>query len=345
MRSVGSHACHAPSTVAAPPGARKIVLVGNPNVGKSLFFNAFTGMHVDVSNFPGTTVAVSSGHMGDDVVLDTPGIYGVSSFNDEETVARDIVMEADVIINVVDAVHLERDLFLTQQIIDMGIPVVVALNMVDEAEARGVIVDTDELSRLLGVPVVRTVAIRREGFDEVRAALEEARVGCSDHALQDRLTALLDRVGTRPEALLVLEGDPYVAERHGVSADAAARRDLHGSTPARQRHRRTGRRPRHGAASTCAPASATPSSGRSPASPCWLSTLYLMYEIIGVFVAGRVVGFTEGTLMQGYVEPFLRSLVQSVTGPTGARLRDPRGRVRRHHADGHLHLRAACCPW
>ena len=84
-------ACHDHVSVQAPDGARRVVLVGNPNVGKSLFFNAFTGLYVDVSNFPGTTVAVSSGRMGDDVVLDTPGIYGVSSFNDEEIVARDIV--------------------------------------------------------------------------------------------------------------------------------------------------------------------------------------------------------------------------------------------------------------
>ena len=131
--------CCEPPTVEAPAAARRIVLVGNPNVGKSLFFNAFTGLYVDVSNYPGTTVAVSSGRMDDDVVLDTPGIYGVSSFNDEETVARDIVMEADVILNVVDAVHLERDLFLTQQVIDMGIPVVVALNMVGRGRrAKGV---------------------------------------------------------------------------------------------------------------------------------------------------------------------------------------------------------------
>lgn len=316
MRSVGSHTCHAPSTVAAPPGARKIVLVGNPNVGKSLFFNAFTGMHVDVSNFPGTTVAVSSGHMGDDVLLDTPGIYGVSSFNDEETVARDIVTEADIIINVVDAVHLERDLFLTQQIVDMGIPMVVVLNMVDEAEAKGVIVDLDELSRLLAVPVVRTVAIRRQGFDEVRAALEQAHPGCSDDTLQDRLTALLDRVGTRPEALLVLEGDPYVSERHGVApmkqrdevyADRRRRVNVIVAAAVKQTRSGLDLRTRLGRALI------RPLTGI----PVLALTLYLMYEVIGVFVAGRVVGFTEGTLMQGYVEPFLRSLVQSVTGPTG----------------------------
>ncbi len=143
-------ASHGQVSVQAPDDVRKVVLVGNPNVGKSLFFNAFTGLYVDVSNFPGTTVAVSSGRMGDDVVLDTPGIYGVSSFNDEEIVARDIVIDADVVLNVVDAVHLERDLFLTLQLIDMGLPLVVALNMVDEAAARGMRVDDVELVATVG---------------------------------------------------------------------------------------------------------------------------------------------------------------------------------------------------
>ena len=316
MRGASGHSCHAPVVVEMAAGARRIVLVGNPNVGKSLFFNAFTGMHTDVSNFPGTTVSVSSGHLGDDILLDTPGIYGVSSFNDEETVARDIVMEADVIINVVDAVHLERDLFLTQQIVDMGIPVVVALNMADEAEAKGILIDVEGLSDLLGVPVVPSVAIRRQGFDEVRAAIESARPGCSDQSLQDRLTALLDRVGTRPEALLVLEGDPYVAERHGlepmkqrdeVYTDRRWRVNAIVATAVKQTRSAVDLRTRVGRALI------RPLTGI----PVLALTMYLMYEIIGVFVAGTVVGFTEGTLMQGYVEPFLRSIVQSVTGSSG----------------------------
>ena len=316
MRGASGHSCHAPVVVEMAAGARRIVLVGNPNVGKSLFFNAFTGMHTDVSNFPGTTVSVSSGHLGDDILLDTPGIYGVSSFNDEETVARDIVMEADVIINVVDAVHLERDLFLTQQIVDMGIPVVVALNMADEAEAKGILIDVEGLSDLLGVPVVPSVAIRRQGFDEVRAAIESARPGCSDQSLQDRLTALLDRVGTRPEALLVLEGDPYVAERHGlepmkqrdeVYTDRRWRVNAIVATAVKQTRSAVDLRTRLGRALI------RPLTGI----PVLALTMYLMYEIIGVFVAGTVVGFTEGTLMQGYVEPFLRSIVQSVTGSSG----------------------------
>ena len=308
--------CCGPTTVDAPAAARRIVLVGNPNVGKSLFFNAFTGLYVDVSNYPGTTVAVSSGRMDDDVVLDTPGIYGVSSFNDEETVARDIVMEADVILNVVDAVHLERDLFLTQQVIDMGIPVVVALNMIDEAKAKGVDIDVDQLSRLLDVPVIPTVAVRREGFDEVREALANARVGRSDPELQERLTGLMGRVRTRPEALLVLEADPFVSERTGVSVDGQRdaiyqdRRRRVNDVTAAAVHRPQGRAD-FGA--RLGRALVRPLIGI----PVLAVTLFAMYEIIGVFVAGTVVGFTEGTIMQGYVEPFLRGAIEQVTGTSG----------------------------
>ena len=317
MKASAAPACCAgTASVEAPASARQIVLVGNPNVGKSLFFNAFTGLYVDVSNYPGTTVAVSSGRMGDDVVLDTPGIYGVSSFNDEETVARDIVMEADVIVNVVDAVHLERDLFLTQQILDMGIPMVVALNMVDEAKTQGVGVDAEALSRLLGVPVIPTVAVHRKGFDEVRDALDAARSGRSDPLLQERLTEVLASVATRPEALLVLEADPVVSERAGVHIEgqrdaiyqdrrrrvndvvAEAVRQPNGRPDFRNRLGRALIRPLVGI-------------------PVLAATLFVMYEVIGVFVAGTVVGFTEGTVMQGYVEPFLRGLIERVTGTSG----------------------------
>src|SRR5688500_13826656 len=122
----------------------KLVLVGNPNVGKSVFFNHLTGLYVDVSNFPGTTVEIAHGEHPRWAVYDTPGIYGVSSFNDEERVARDIILEADIVLNVVDAVHLERDLFLTLQLIDMGKKVAICLNMMDEAKARGVTIDVDK---------------------------------------------------------------------------------------------------------------------------------------------------------------------------------------------------------
>ena len=310
-------ACCGTKTVAAPAGARKVVLVGNPNVGKSLFFNAFTGLYVDVSNFPGTTVAVSSGRMGDDVVLDTPGIYGVSSFNDEETVARDIVLEADVVVNVVDAVHLERDLFLTQQVIDMGIPVVLALNMMDEARAQGVLVDAEELSSRLGVPVIPTVALTGAGFDDVRRALDSATPGVSDPGLQERLTALAEQTGgSRPAALLALEDDPVIAARYGI-APQGLRDQVYAD-----RRRRVN--------DVLAQVVSQPDLGHSfrrrlgdalvrplTGIPALAITLFLMYQVIGVFVAGKVVGFTEGVVMLTYVEPFLRSLIVQVTGPSG----------------------------
>ena len=87
---------------------------------------------------------------GDDVIIDTPGIYGVSGFNDEERVTRDILLDADLVINIVNAVHLERDLFLTMQLVDLGLPLVVGLNMMDEAEREGLAIDIDELSAQLG---------------------------------------------------------------------------------------------------------------------------------------------------------------------------------------------------
>ncbi len=160
-----SHETIGLSNINIPEGAKKIVLVGNPNVGKSVFFNSLTGMYVDVSNFPGTTVDISHGRFGQDVVIDTPGIYGISSFNDEERVARDVILAADMIVNVVDAVHLERDLFLTLQVIDTGIPVIVALNMMDEAEKEGISIDVDLLEDLLGVPVLTTAqGVSAEAF-------------------------------------------------------------------------------------------------------------------------------------------------------------------------------------
>ncbi|GAB4254698.1 MAG: ferrous iron transport protein B [Thermoleophilia bacterium] len=310
------HCCSGAAVVDAPPGAKKVVLVGNPNVGKSLFFNAFTGLYVDVSNYPGTTVSISSGRMGDLVILDSPGVYGVSSFNDEESVARDVIIEADVVINVVDAAHLERDLFLTQQLIDMGLPLVVALNMVDEAEKRGMRVDHEELSRLLGVPVIPTVAVRRDGFAEVKAAISEARVGVSDPVLQDRIMGLIDRVGSRPEALLVLEGDPVIAERHGIEPQGLReeiyldrRRRVNELLPKiiERRESTLDLRTRLGHALM------RPLTGI----PALALTLYLMYEFIGVFVAQTVVGITEETIMQGYVEPVLRGATAAVLGSSG----------------------------
>lgn len=142
--------CHSniPIDLKSHADKTKLILVGNPNVGKSVFFNALTGLYVDVSNFPGTTVDISHGIYKNYVVIDTPGVYGVSSFNDEERVARDVILEGDIILNVVDAVHMERDLFLTQQLIDMGKRVIIALNMMDDVKRNGLLIDIKKAIRI-----------------------------------------------------------------------------------------------------------------------------------------------------------------------------------------------------
>jgi ferrous iron transport protein B len=198
---------------------RRVALVGNPNVGKSLFFNFLSGIYVDVSNYPGTTIEFTKGRFSDFDIFDTPGVYGISSFSDEERVTREIVLQADIILNIVDAAHLERDLFLTQQLVDMGKRVSVFLNCMDEVEKAGLEIDTELLSMYLGVPVFKSSAPTRTGFDQIETAIQEARRGTPDPALHHKLHAALNVTGSEAEALLILEADDAIARRHGIDRD------------------------------------------------------------------------------------------------------------------------------
>lgn len=296
------------STIETPEGAKKIVLVGNPNVGKSVFFNTLTGVYVDVSNFPGTTVDISHGRFGKDVVIDTPGVYGISSFNDEEIVARDVILSADLIVNIVNAVHLERDLFLTLQVIDTGIPVIVAINMMDEAVQQGIKIDIDLLEHLLGVPVIPTVAVKGQGLDDVKNRLYEARTGTIPFNLRKQLDEMLNCTGSWGEALLVLEGDPNVAARHGVEPGTRREEIYH------ERRHRVNDIIQHAVTETQEGAQFSTKLGRlmlRPVTgiPLFILALYAMYYLIGVVVAQDIVGFTEETIMQGMYEPAVRALV------------------------------------
>ena len=302
-----ARACCSPAPAPAGAGARKIVLAGNPNVGKSVFFGRLTGAYTEVSNYPGTTVEVSRGRIDADELLDTPGIYGVSSFNDEERAARDIILDADTILNVVDATHLERDLFLTRQIIDMGKPMVVALNFIDEAEKTGLQIDVDLLRSLLGVEVIPTAAVTGRGLPLVRQALERARCGRQEEGVLRRLRPLVEEEMPQAEALLVLEGDPFVAARQRVApggerealylfrrsaVNDIVTRTVIDESPGVQLRDRLGR------------AAVNPLTGI----PLMTMVLWALYQVIGVWVAGDIVGLTEETIMQGHYEPWVRGV-------------------------------------
>jgi ferrous iron transport protein B len=157
----------------------KLVLVGTPNVGKSVIFNLLTGSYVTVSNYPGTTVEVTRGTAKYNQqiyeVIDTPGMYSLLPITEEERVTRTLLLQEkpDVVVHVVDAKNLERMLPLTLQLLEAGLPVILAVNMMDEADAIGRQIDLDKLSEILGIPVVGTAAALNRGIEQLKRAVIE----------------------------------------------------------------------------------------------------------------------------------------------------------------------------
>ena len=161
-----------------------IALIGNPNSGKTTVFNGLTGAHQRVGNWPGVTVERKSGHFrhGDArlEVVDLPGIYSLFAVNatdaQDARIARDYLLDAnvDVLVNVVDATTLARGLYLTSELLDLDIPVIVALNMMDVADRHGVHVDPYRLAKEIGVPVVPLIASRREGLGTLKDVIARA---------------------------------------------------------------------------------------------------------------------------------------------------------------------------
>lgn len=287
-------------------GGKKIVLAGNPNVGKSVIFNALTGLYEDVSNYSGTTLDMACGRYGDDVIIDTPGVYGLSALNKEEEIARDIILSADVLVNVVNAVHLGQNLFFTLQLIDMGLPVVVVLNMMDEAEREGLKIDVSLLGKLLGVPIVTSVAIHDTGIDELKKMIYHARPGNISPLLLERIEGTGLATG-RDEALLVLEGDPEICRRCGVKP-GTEREDIYRS-----------RREQADQIAECVIKETKVSESFASRLGRWMIlpitgfpllalALWAIYELVGVFLAQNIVDFTEN-FMKGYYEPAIQGLV------------------------------------
>ncbi len=318
-----------------------VVLVGNPNVGKSALFGALTGKYVTVSNYPGTTVEVSEGSMtvgrGRGVVRDTPGTASLLPFSEDERVTRDILLAArpDAVVVVGDAKNLERGLALALEVAETGLPLVVCLNMMDEARSRGFSIDVGRLAARLSAAVVETVAVRREGIARLAAAIEDARPAAFRIAYPDPVEGALAAIeplmpaapfSARALALAALAGDPTLTPwlRAHLADDALARvegvaqrlrrfyRDDLGAVVQDARRRaaadlvrevRTRRAP---ADSSIRPlqrwldvATTHPVLGV----PVLLTALYLSYLFVGVFGAKTLVDLLENGFFGKIVSP------------------------------------------
>ena len=324
---------------------RKIILVGNPNVGKSVLFNSLTGAYTTVSNYPGTSVEVSRGHCDIDgeryEVLDTPGMYALLPITEEERVARTILLEEDprVVVHVLAARNIERMLPMTLQLIEAGLPVLLVVNILDEAESVGMTIDIPLLQEKLGIPVVGAALGRRRGLVEIRAAiaafdpLHRARFAYAADLERDiaRVATLLHghyRLDRRALALLLLQKDEEIHQRvlaveeerraaiDNVVKDIVFERrvDLHLRISLERKRvckglldgvvsQRQGQGPTLG--ERLSGWTMNPWTGV----PLLLVVLYFgLYQFVGGFGAGTIVDLFEGSLFEEIVNPWVIDL-------------------------------------
>jgi ferrous iron transport protein B len=330
--------------------AKKVALVGNPNVGKSVLFNALTGAYVTVSNYPGTSVEVSRGNATINgqqwEVIDTPGMYSIHTITEEERVAREILLHEtpDVVIHVLDARNLERMLAMTIQLIEAGLPVILVVNILDEAERMGLAIDLQLLQQKLGIPVIGAATARKRGIDEIRSAIVAYRCAC----LQQRFeySRLLERdikevsslmkgeyiLSQRALALLLLQQDEEIVELvHGREGDGYApmaakvreiafeRREsfhldlsLERNEMVRQIINGVFTAPEKRvvtAAERLSRLAVQPLTGI----PMLLIVLYFgLYQFVGVFGAGTLVDLLEVKFFEGIFNPWITDVVKGI---------------------------------
>jgi ferrous iron transport protein B len=329
-------------------GARSVVLVGNPNVGKSVLFGALTGRYVTVSNYPGTTVEVTRGTATLDGqpwhVMDTPGTNNLLPMSEDEQVTRDILLvePGHVCLQVCDAKNLRRGLLLTAQLAEAGVKFLLALNMADEARSRGFTIDHERLARTLGIDVVPTVAVERQGLATLQARLGAARASTFlpryDPAIEEALAEVAPLMppgglGARAVGLMALVGDDslrsYLVARLAPAALERldeVRRRLAARYPeslrfvvARQRLLAVDRL--HDAVVTTGDRSLGSSLARRLGAwsthplygiPILLVVLLVAYEFVGVLGAGTAVDFLEDVVFHGYLVPWTEAGLRAV---------------------------------
>lgn len=322
----------------AAPKLKKLLLIGNPNVGKSVLFGELTGKYVTVSNYPGTSVEVSYGNAsikGEPfVVVDTPGINSLLPMSEDEVVTRDILMTEDFdhVLQVADTKNLRRSLVISLQLSEMGVPFSMALNMADEAEDAGIETDFSALGRLTGVETVSTVATRRKGMGRLREVVTKTRPSCLTLRYGDRVEAAVARIepllpdariSRRSLALMLLGGDASLGGwLHSVLDDRAideiesivkeaqsASQEPLGYVINRARLTAV-----DGVVSSCQRKVASQGAGWRKrlgeatmhpvlGLPMLAAVLYLMYQFVGVFGAGYLVDLMEEEVFGGFINP------------------------------------------
>jgi len=322
----------------------RIILVGNPNVGKSVLFNALTGAYTTVSNYPGTSVEISRGttEIGDRryEVLDTPGMYALLPISEEERVAQRILLNdhADVVVHVIDARNLERMLPMTLQLAEAGLPLILVVNILDEARRLGMEIDLDLLQQRLGLPVIGAVMAKRKGLPELKQAILNYKAACpffpyATDLERDicKVSALLNgdyRVSTRCLSILLMKKDEeavkLVRKNEGEGAAAVdemvrditfeRRSDLHLRINLERRRLVKGildgvidETPRKQLALSehLSALAINPWTGV----PLLLAVLYFgLYQFVGGFGAGTVVDFLEGMVFEEHINPWFIGL-------------------------------------
>lgn len=323
----------------------KVLLIGNPNVGKSALFGLLTGKYVTVSNYPGTTVEVTYGNAvlnkARTLVIDTPGVNSLVPMSEDEKVTRDMLISdrAGVIVQVADTKNLRRGLLITLQLAEMEVPFILDLNMDDEAKSRGIVIDQEKLSRLLGIEVVKTVAIRRSGIDKLLKGIQHPRQATIAVRYDDTIeggvrdiSALLPEanIARRSLALMVLSGDESLKgwlhaniQDHVVSEIEKIRQEVqskyNNSLGYLINHQRIKKADEvlaqvlslhdAGKGSTVAFRLGKWSMHPVYGLPILFAVLYLVYQFVGVFGAGDAVGFMEETVFGEYLNPWMTKIV------------------------------------